>query len=225
MRATLTLLLALTLLCATASAAPMNDFHNNTFQIDLGFSPTVNQFANNASSAITMPNVSEYCGNLTLAFNDYIALRLGATSLTNSTVQWNNQDSSVLGLTQANLQLVINPSEYLQPFVGVQCAVYNFQDQTGGNWKYLDYTKTGVCGGVQLALPLIDLFKLTASGMYGTYMSSAYAGLSLTLMGKLDVDAGYAYEYYNLGQLANLPYGAPTSLTTQGPRLGLSFRI
>ena len=175
MRTSLTLLLAMMLLCVTAAAAPLNDFHNNTFQIDLGFSPTVKQFADNASGSITMPNASEYCGNLTVAFNDFIALRLGATSLTNSTVQWNNTDTSVLGLTQANLQLIVNPSEYLQPFIGVQCAVYNIQDQTGGNWKNLDYTKTGICGGVQLTLPLLDLFKLTASGLYGTYLSSAYA--------------------------------------------------
>ncbi|MEI6285307.1 MAG: hypothetical protein WCP79_02295 [Bacillota bacterium] len=225
MKTLLTLCLALVLMSAPAVAAPLNDFHNNSFQIDFGFSPTVAQTATSTSGAVTLPNVSEYSGNLTYAVADFIALRLGATALTNSMVQWNNTDTGVLGLTQANLQVVVNPSEYCQPFFGVQYAVYNLPDQTGGNWKNLDYKQAGICGGVQLTLPLADLFLLNASGMYGTYYNSAYAGVALRLFGQLDVDAGYAYEYYNTAQLNNLPVGAPNSITAQGMRLGVSLRL
>ncbi|MFA6075472.1 MAG: hypothetical protein WCV63_05110 [Negativicutes bacterium] len=218
-------LLAFTLLCATAAAAPLTDFHNNTFQIDVGFCPIVSQSGTNASGPVIMPNVSDYSGNLTYAFTDFVALRLGMTSLTNSTVSWNNIDTGVLGLTQANLQVVVNPSEYIQPFFGLQYAVSNFQNQTGGNWKNLDYKQTGICGGLQLTLPLTDLFKLNANGMYGTYFSSAYAGITLCLFGQLDIDGGYVYEYYNTGSLDDSPLGAPTSVSAQGLRMGVSLRI
>ena len=225
MKILLSLCLALAITSTIATAAPLTDFRNNSFQIDFGFSPTVTQSATNTSGAVSLPNVSEYSGNLTFAVADFVALRLGATSLTNSLVQWNNTDTSVLGLTQANLQVILNPSEYFQPFLGVQYAVYNLPDQTGGNWKNLDYKQAGFCGGVQFTLPLADLFKLNASGMYGTYYSSGYAGIALCLFGQIDVDAGYAYEYYNTTQINNQPIGALSSVTAQGMRLGVSLRL
>lgn len=223
MKKLLIILTGVLLISASVCAAPLTDFHNNTFQIDLAFTPNASQQATNASGSQSLPNVSDFSGNLTVAFNDFLGLRLGATSIASSAITWNNSNPGQLGMTQANLVLVVNPVEYIQPFIGVQYASANVQVQLNGS--NTSYTAAGICGGLQLSMPLGDIFKLNANGLYGAYSSSAYGGVALCLGKHIDIDAGYSYEYYNAGKIGAPQDGGTTTLAVQGLRAGLSFRI
>jgi len=176
-----------------------------------------------------LSNTSDYAADITWAFSRSFALRLGATSLTNTATQIQNTDLSQFGVTQANLQLLYGGSEFIQPFAGAQYASMNIQSENWNNYQNFDYSKIGFCAGLQLNIPLGDMLKISANGMYGTYMSSAYAGLTLCLTRHFDVDAGYNYEYYNTAKIGTINSadvnGSNSALTVQGPRLGISFRI
>lgn len=206
-----------------ALAAPLTDFHNNIFQIDLGFSPNINRTLTNASGQIQPTGeTSDFSGNLTFAVTDNFGLRLGATSLTETPVTLSNIASGKFGMTQANLQLIYNPNQYIQPFAGIQYAVENIQNPASTDFNY---SKFGFCGGVQVAIPFSNLIVVNASGSYGSYMNAAYGGLSLKLGRSFDIDFGYLYEYYKTSSISSLSPGSNTALTVSGLRYGLSFRI
>lgn len=203
------------------SAAPLNDFEHNIFQIDLGFAPNVSRSTNSGGTIIT-DNTSDYGANLTIAFSDSFAVRGGITSITQTQVVWTNTNPGSFSAAQANVQILFCPSEYIQPFLGIQFATMNLQSSGsgGGIW-----TQTGVCGGLQAVVSVADFMKLNASGMLGSYMNSAYGGISFCLTDKLDLDAGYMYENYLADKITPVQPGSVTSLTLQGPRIGLSIRM
>ena len=203
-----------------ATAAPLTDFHNNFIQIDAGFEPSDVRTTTLANELSYQDNTSAYSADITVVLSSNIALRLGGTSASQQSMSWSNTDFAQLGMTQTNLQVIFNVNDFIQPFLGVQYATANLQ-----TWNSTWNTQAaGICGGLQLTVPIMGLFALNASGMLGSYANTGYAGLAICLGSQLDVDAGFAYEQYLVGNIPDSGYGI-SKVSTQGPRVGVSLRL
>ncbi|MEI6285416.1 MAG: hypothetical protein WCP79_02840 [Bacillota bacterium] len=237
-------------LASVVSAAPLTNFKDNSFQIDVAWNPNNIGSMNNVPGQIiwpggggtinfnqALPNSGEFSGNVTWAFSSFAAVRVGASgvapqSMTPQNLIENPESVNNFGMTQVNAQLVVALSDYFQPFVGLQYATTTASGLTdaANNWNQTKQS-LGWCVGGQFTVPVANILKFNSSAMYGTFMSSAYVGASLALGQNIDFDAGYSYELYNSGKLldANIPDMnlTTTNVTTTlaGPRIGVSFRI